>query len=82
MVLQIVRIGNSKGLRLPKSLLEQFHIGKEVDLQTTKDGLLITPKKSKTRSGWGEKFKSMASHKEDKLLIPDELDIDSQDWKW
>ena len=82
MVLQIVRIGNSRGLRLPKSLLEQFHIGKEVDLQATKDGLLIRPKRSKPRGDWEGKFKAMATNKEDQLLIPDGMDIDSTEWKW
>jgi len=82
MILQIVKVGNSRGLRLPKSLLEQYHIDKQVDLRSTKEGLLIKPLNSKARAGWGKKFKEMAAHGQDKLLMPDLVDAIDKDWKW
>jgi antitoxin MazE len=82
MILQIVKVGNSKGLRLPKSILEQYHIDKEVDLYSTKDGLLLKPVKNKARAGWAKKFKEMAAHGDDKLLIPEFTNSTDKDWQW
>lgn len=48
----IVKIGNSRGIRIPKPLIEQAKLeGKELDLQLVNNGLLITPKKE-ARDGW------------------------------
>lgn len=71
MILQVVKVGNSKGLRIPKRILEQYQIDNEVDISTTKDGLVIKPVKSKARTGWAKKFKAMATNRDDQLLIPD-----------
>lgn len=50
----IVRIGNSRGIRIPKPLIDQAELeGKELKLQLVNDGLLITPEK-KARDGWRE----------------------------
>ena len=51
---QLVRIGNSKGIRIPKPLIEQADLeGKELKLQLVNGGLLITPEKE-VREGWKE----------------------------
>ena len=50
----IIKIGNSRGIRIPKPLIEQAKLeGKELDLQLVDNGLLITPKKE-ARDGWKE----------------------------
>jgi antitoxin MazE len=82
MILPIVKIGNSRGLRLPKGVLDEYHMEKEVDMQPTKDGLLIRPKKAKARQNWSRQFQTMAARGEDKLLIPDAVDLDTKDWEW
>ena len=82
MILRVIKIGNSKGLRLSKAILEQYRIDKEVDVQSTADGLLIKPRRTKARSNWAVKFKEMAAHGDDKLLLPENLDLDSKDWEW
>lgn len=82
MILQVVKVGNSRGLRLPKGLLEQYHIDKEVDLSSTKEGLLIKPLKNRARAGWSKKFKEMAAKGHDKLLMPENIDFSDKDWKW
>lgn len=49
---QLVKIGNSKGIRIPKALIEQAHLeGKELKFQLLNDGLLIVPEKN-IRDGW------------------------------
>jgi len=58
----IVQIGNSKGVRIPKTLLEQLHFDKSVEFQVLPEGLLLRPvheKKendSEARAGWDEMF--------------------------
>ncbi len=80
----IVRIGNSQGIRIPKVLIEQCHLGREVELEV-KDDALIIRSASFPRQGWDEKFKSMAAAGDDTLL---DGDLDSQsswdedEWQW
>lgn len=82
MILQVVKVGNSKGLRIPKSILKQCHIEEEVDVSTTREGLLIKPVKSKARAGWSKKFKEMAANQDDKLLIPEFTNSWDHEWQW
>jgi len=50
----LVKIGNSKGIRIPKPLIEQARLeGKELKLQLVDDGLLISPE-NVVREGWKE----------------------------
>jgi antitoxin MazE len=52
----LIRIGNSLGVRIPKTIIEQAHLeDKELKFKVTDDGLLIQPVK-KTRKGWKEQF--------------------------
>ncbi len=62
----IVKIGNSRGIRIPKPLIEQAKLeGKELDLQLVNNGLLITPKKE-ARDGWKELIEqTLAANKND-----------------
>ncbi len=51
---QIVKIGNSKGIRIPKALIEEAHLeGKELNFRLVKEGLIISPSQ-KPREGWEE----------------------------
>ncbi|EMY70774.1 AbrB/MazE/SpoVT family DNA-binding domain-containing protein [Leptospira vanthielii] len=78
----VVQIGNSKGIRIPKTVLAECQIEDEVDLVIEDNKIIITPYKNKPRVGWEDQFKAMAERKEDQLLIPDSVDLDSKDWEW
>lgn len=67
---KVIKIGNSKGLRLSKQIIEQYHITDEVELILEKDHIIIKPIE-KPRKGWSKAFQSMNSHGDDKLLIDD-----------
>ena len=60
----IVQIGNSKGVRIPKTLLEQLRFEKSVEFQVTPEGLLLRPvhekseNDSEARAGWDEMFQT------------------------
>ena len=78
----IVPIGNSKGIRIPSSLLKLCHIQSEVDLTMRGSDIVISPLRKKPRSGWENAFQAMNQNKEDRLIISDRLDLDLKNWKW
>jgi antitoxin MazE len=82
MKVNIVSIGNSKGIRIPKSILDQCNFNKEADLEVEHNKLVIKPVKKKIREGWGNAFKLMHERKEDVLLLDDSLDIEMKNWEW
>lgn len=70
MQVSIVQIGNSKGIRLTKPILEKYEFTDKVEL-VLKEGFLIVKPVKKVRAGWDEAFKEMAANGEDELLIDD-----------
>jgi antitoxin MazE len=78
----IVRIGNSRGLRIPKALLEQAGIGDAVDL-TVEDGRLVVSPLRHPREGWDEEAARMAALGDDELLDPETpTPFDEDEWEW
>ncbi len=82
MKVSIVSIGNSKGVRIPKSILEQCNFNNEAELEVENKKIVIRPVKKKIREGWGKAFKVMHERKEDALLLDDSLDIEMKNWEW
>jgi len=64
---RIVRIGNSRGLRIPKQLLDQTGLGDEVELEVQRDQIVIRAAR-RPRAGWDEQFRAMAERGDDRLL--------------
>ncbi|WP_022671328.1 AbrB/MazE/SpoVT family DNA-binding domain-containing protein [Hippea alviniae] len=77
----LVRIGNSKGIRIPKAILEQCNITDEVNLEIKDNKIIIEPVNS-PRKGWDEAFKKMAKNGDDKLLDMPESNWDEEEWEW
>lgn len=59
MKINIISIGNSKGIRIHKTILKQCHLDKEAELETQEDKIIIKPVKKKPRKGWKKAFGSM-----------------------
>jgi len=80
---KIIRIGNSQGIRLPKSILEECDFEQQVDLQIRGRSLVIRPVRQ-IREGWEEAFASMASNQDDTLLDSDmgPSHWDETEWRW
>ena len=79
---KIIRIGNSRGVRIPKPLLEQAGLENEVLLRVVDDGIVIESA-DKPRAGWGEAARTLHERREDGLLdvmIPTEFD--ESEWVW
>ncbi len=70
MQISIVQIGNSKGIRLAKNILEKYEFTDKVEL-ILKEGFLILKPVKKVRDGWDVSFKEMAASGDDELLIDD-----------
>ena len=82
MRVSIVQIGNSKGLRIPKSVLAQCNIKDSVDLVVRENEIILKPLPSLPREGWAKDFARMATLNEDTLLIDDSIDLDLDGWAW
>lgn len=74
----IIKIGNSKGLRLSKTILQKYHIKDKVELILEKDQIILRPIDS-PRKNWEDKFKKMAEGGDDYLLMNDVFEDENFD---
>ena len=79
---KLTRIGNSRGIRIPKHLLEACGIEDKVEIAVERGRLVLTPVRL-PRDGWAEAFRQAAQNGDGELLLDDTLpnDWDSQ-WQW
>ena len=82
MLISVVQIGNSKGIRIPKAILEQCNIHDQIELEVENGKIILEPVHDSPRKGWDEAFREMAENNDDHLLIFDGVDIDMEDWEW
>jgi antitoxin MazE len=75
MEIDVIKIGNSKGIRLPMAILKQCGIESKVELEIEDNCIIIKPLKT-PRQGWAEAFKVMHEKGDDSLLIEEEIDND------
>lgn len=68
MQISIVQIGNSKGIRLSKTLLEKYQISDKLELLQEDDHMILKPVVN-SRDGWEASFAEMHKNGDDKLLI-------------
>jgi antitoxin MazE len=79
---KIVKIGNSRGVRIPRVILEQAGLPDEVEL-VVKGNTLVIQGVQNPRQGWRAQFASMAEQGDDRLLDPVEAtQWDEQEWTW
>ena len=79
---RIIKIGNSRGIRIPKTLIDQVKLGNEVEIVVQRGHLVIRPV-SRPRSGWDKQFRAMAEYGDDQLLDkPVATKWDRSDWVW
>lgn len=70
MDISVIQIGNSKGIRLSKTLLEKYNIKDTVELILEKGYIILKPKAT-PRKGWEKAFKKMHDNQDDKSLMAD-----------
>lgn len=77
----IIKIGNSKGLRLSKSILEMYNIHDTIEIILEKERIILRPIE-KPRKDWEAEFKKMHAENDDELLVNDVFDNESfEEWK-
>jgi antitoxin MazE len=86
MKIKVVKIGNSRGVRIPKILLRQTGIDEEVNLEVKNNQIILKPIYRPARFGWNADFAKMAEAGDDKLIDKEnpvvQSSFDDTDWEW
>ena len=82
MLVSVIPIGNSKGIRLPKAILDQLNIQDKLELEVEEKQLILKPINRKPRDGWEDALKEMSLNHEDILLMPEINDSEAFEWEW
>jgi antitoxin MazE len=79
---KVVKIGNSRGIRIPRMLLEQAELTDDVEM-TVEGNKLIINSAQRPRQGWDAQFTAMAEHGDDRLLdqVP-ATKWEEVEWTW
>ena len=79
---RIVKIGNSRGIRVPKVLLDQAQLPDEVELYA-EPGRLIVQATRRARTGWAKAARAMRDRAHDALLHEETATrFDREEWEW
>jgi len=80
---ELIQIGNSRGIRIPKPLIEQCGLGDMVELRVENGCLVISPER-RPRQGWEEAFCAAGPAIHDELLLgaADPSEFDRTEWQW
>jgi antitoxin MazE len=82
---KIIRIGNSRGIRIPQQILAQSGLENEVEIEV-KDKRIILKPSSKARGDWEFAFQRMSENKDDILLdkeyLANSTSWDNEEWEW
>ena len=82
MEVNIIAIGNSKGIRLSKSLLERYKIKDRIELIFERGQIILKPIRSEARKGWDQAFKKMHQEGDDQLFFHDVFEDENFDeWR-
>ena len=73
MHISVITIGNSKGIRLSKTLIEKYNIQDKLELILEKDRIILKPARA-PRKGWENAFRKMHEAGDDRQLIADVLE--------
>jgi len=76
----LIKIGNSKGVRINANIIKECELGSEVEIKVVDKKIIIEAVKE-PRSGWDKSFQDMHKNSEDVLLINNGNDFD-KDWEW
>lgn len=81
---KLIKIGNSFGIRLPKSLIQQYELSNNIEIDPVEKGILIKSKK-KARAGWREQLDKAVQEgqlPDDELLEGFTDEFTEKEWQW
>ena len=75
----VIKTGTSLGVKVHESMIKDFNLkaGTKIDMNLIQDRKLVLQKRSKIRHGWDAAFAQYAVEGEDKLMLPDFLDSET-----
>jgi antitoxin MazE len=82
---KVIKIGNSKGVRIPRHILEQSGLKNEVEIEVKNNSIILKPT-IRARKDWEIVFQEMAKNNDDILLDKESLEAltswDKEEWEW
>jgi antitoxin MazE len=79
---RLIRIGNSRGVRLPKPLIQEAGLADEIEL-SVQEGAVRISSAAKARAGWAEAARRLREREGDRLLDPPAATrFDAEEWRW
>lgn len=78
MEISVINIGNSKGIRLSKTILEKYNIQDKIEIILENDYIILKPQ-AEPRKNWEKAFKKMHENGDDQLLIDDVFEDENFD---
>jgi antitoxin MazE len=78
---RLVRIGNSRGVRLPKAVIDQVGLDDEIELHVENHRLVIVPV-GRPRTGWAEAARRLAAESRGLLDPTAPTHFDEHEWRW
>ena len=75
----LVKVGNSRGIRLPKALIDEAGLTGDVDIHAEPGLITVRPLQS-PRKGWAEAV--IAEPSEGLLDDPTPTEFDEHEWEW
>jgi antitoxin MazE len=82
MLTKIRRLGNSRGVLIPKPLLKQVGLEEQAEILVEGNTLVLRKPRKTPRQGWAEAAKEIAARGEDKLVLGDFANEADVDWTW
>jgi len=82
MLTTIRRLGNSRGILIPKPLLKQAGLEDQAEILVEGNTLIVRRPKPAPRAGWAEASKEIAARGEDRLVLGDFANEADEDWTW
>lgn len=78
---RLIRIGNSRGVRLPKLVIEEAGLQEEVEVRVSEGAVVITSP-AKPRAGWAEAAQKLHARGDDRLVETPATVFDEKEWRW
>jgi antitoxin MazE len=82
MLTTIRRIGNSRGILIPKPLLKQAGLEDQAEILVEGNTLVVRRPKNAPRQGWTEDSKRLSASDDDALAWPEFANEADADWSW
>ena len=82
MLVSLIDIGNSRGIRLPKAVIDQLQVDNAFELEIDGGAIILKPVQNKARQGWTEAFTAMHQADEDRLIDESSIDSEAFEWVW